>query len=63
MTEHRSTRYECTQEAPWKPEYGTPVTHGSTQKIGEQEDGWPGGDIVTIECRFCGHRWKQELPQ
>ena len=25
--------------------------------------GWPGGDIVTYECRNCGHRWKAELPQ
>jgi hypothetical protein len=63
MTEHRTTPYECTHEAPWKPEYGTPVLHGSTHMIGEQEDGGPGGDIITVECRFCGYRWKQELPQ
>ncbi len=33
------------------------------KEVGEQEDGWPGGDIVTYECPNCGTRWKQELPQ
>ena len=56
-------RFQCTKDTPWKPEYGTPVNHTSTHEVGEQRDGWPGGDLVTIECRNCGHRWEAELPQ
>lgn len=56
-------RFHCTATTPWKPEYGTPVVHEGTDNIGEQEDGWPGGDIITVKCRNCGHIWRQELPQ
>lgn len=28
-----------------------------------QEDGYPGGDIVTYRCKGCGITWKEELPQ
>lgn len=55
--------YTCTAEAPWKPEYGLPVRHTKVREVGEQEDGWPGGDIVTYECQNCGKRWRSELPQ
>ncbi len=53
----------CTPEKPWQPSYGAPVRHTNTREVGEQEDGYPGGDIVTIECKDCGHRWRRELPQ
>lgn len=56
-------RYRCTKEAPWTPDKGTPVTHTDVHEVGEQESGWPAGDIITKECRNCGHRWKEELPQ
>jgi hypothetical protein len=56
-------RYHCTPENPWRPGLPTPVTHHDTHEVGEQEDGWPGGDIVTYECKTCGARWRQELPQ
>lgn len=59
----KARRFLCTKENPWKPGLGTPVTHDDAHEVGEQEDGWPGGDIVTYECRNCGHRWKAELPQ
>ena len=55
--------YQCTLEHPWKPGLPTPVRHHEVREVGEQEDGWPGGDFVTYECRACGHRWRQELPQ
>lgn len=55
--------YQCTPEHPWKPGLPTPVKHHEVREVGEQEDGWPGGDFVTYECRACGHRWRQELPQ
>ena len=57
------TYYQCTAKTPWKPEYGTPVEHEQTREVGDPVDGWPGGDIVTLECRNCGHRWQAELPQ
>ena len=59
-------RFHCTPDNPWR---GSPsgehvsVVHSDVHEVGEQEDGWPGGDIVTYECRTCGHRWKAELPQ
>lgn len=55
--------YQCTAEAPWTPDKGTPVVHHGAREVGGQRDGWPGGDIVTMECSYCGHRWTRELPQ
>ena len=55
--------YRCTKDAPWKPEYGTPVEHEGCHEAGEQDDGRPGGDIVTMVCPNCGTRWREELPQ
>lgn len=55
--------YVCTKEAPWTPNIGSPVRHPDASEVGGQEDGWPGGDIVTYECPNCGHRWRSELPQ
>ena len=34
-----------------------------TREVGEQKPGWPGGDIVTMECPNCGLSWEAELPQ
>ncbi len=53
----------CTPEKPWQPSYGAPVRHTNTREVGDQEDGYPGGDIVTMECKDCGHRWRRELAQ
>lgn len=55
--------YVCTKDRPWKPEYGTPVQHSNVREVGEQENGYPGGDIITKECTNCGTRWREELPQ
>lgn len=55
--------YTCTKENPWTPEKGTPVVHVDAYEKGEQEDGYPSGDIVTKHCPNCGHTWKVELPQ
>lgn len=56
---------ECTKEHPWdgKVRSGVRVRHSEVREVGEQQDGYPGGDIVTYECRNCGHRWTAELPQ
>lgn len=61
-------RVHCTAEHPATREsmadpYVTLVVHSEVDEVGEQEDGWPGGDIVTYRCRNCGHRWRSELPQ
>lgn len=55
----------CTKEQPWdgKKQKNHQVLHHEVREVGEQQDGWPGGDIVTYECKCCGHRWKTELPQ
>ena len=53
----------CTPERPWKESDGCPVVHPWAKEVGEQLDGWPGGDIVRYECPNCGVRWKEELPQ
>ena len=53
----------CTPENPWSPDKGRRALHTNAHEVGQQEDGWPGGDIVTMRCDDCGHEWKMELPQ
>ncbi|KKN27336.1 hypothetical protein LCGC14_0865610 [marine sediment metagenome] len=53
----------CTPERPWKNGDETPVVHPLAKEVGEQEGGWPSGDIVSYKCPICGTRWKSELPQ
>lgn len=55
--------YVCTKNLPWRKGMPTPVVHPDAGEVGDQESGWPGGDIVTFECPNCGHRWRSELPQ
>lgn len=55
--------FQCTKETPWRDGLPTPVEHHGAREVGEQENGYPGGDIVTMECRYCGHRWTKELAQ
>lgn len=56
---------ECTADTPWSGQKMPieRVRHHDTEEIGEQEDGYPGGDIVRIRCKNCGCSWKEELPQ
>lgn len=57
-----SERQECTEERPYAGDAGR-WYHPSAKEVGEQEDGWPGGDIITLLCPHCGLRFKEELPQ
>jgi hypothetical protein len=63
LTDNNVPRYLCTTLSP-KPE-GAPGSwaHEFYDEIGEQENGYPGGDIITVKCCSCGEQWKQELPQ
>lgn len=38
-------------------------SHTNVEEIGEQEDGYPGGDTVRMRCKDCGVTWTMELPQ
>jgi hypothetical protein len=37
--------------------------HPDAHEVGDQRDGWPSGDIVTMRCPNCGYEWDKELPQ
>lgn len=54
--------FQCTETNPWDGRRG-PVRHHGAHEVGEQEGGYPGGDIVKMRCRFCKHEWERELAQ
>jgi hypothetical protein len=56
-------RHTCTADDPWSPAKSRSAIHPDAVEVGEQQDGWPGGDIVTRRCPHCGHKWEEELPQ
>lgn len=56
------TLHECTKEAPYKKGMLGRWIHDA-HEVGEQHNGYPGGDIVTMECKVCGKQWERELPQ
>jgi hypothetical protein len=64
-------QFICTAETPWTairvpppPQgFATMVLHPDAKKVGDQRDGWPSGDLVTMRCPHCGHEWEKELPQ
>lgn len=53
----------CTTDRPWREGDEVPVVHPLAREAGPQVGGWPGGDLVTMECPTCGTRWIKELPQ
>ncbi len=58
--------FTCTRETPWTVDIHGPgilVLHPEAKPIGEQQDGYPGGDLVERRCPICGFEWTQELPQ
>jgi hypothetical protein len=58
-----SGRLLCTPERPMPKGAPGQWAHNGTREVGEQENGYPGGDIIRCECRNCGHTWREELPQ
>jgi hypothetical protein len=63
---HTKDPFICTPEHPWTPDMRGPglfILHPSAKEVGEQQDGWPSGDIVTMRCPVCGYTWEKELPQ
>ena len=60
---YQNSVYICTKDKPMPEGAPGPWQHTNAYEVGEQEDGWPSGDIVTYECGDCKHRWRSELPQ
>lgn len=63
MNGYAKTIFQCTETTPWDRVTRGPVRHHGAREVGQQQNGWPGGDIVTMRCRFCGHEWEVELAQ
>lgn len=59
-----NTPFVCTAARPWRRiSDGMPAIHPDARELGDQRDGWPGGDLVTMRCPHCGVSWEKELPQ
>lgn len=60
------TTKECTKENLYNEHDDAPDIqwcHIDAIEVGEQRDGYPGGDIQRFRCPNCGLEWEQELPQ
>lgn len=60
MSDERKT---CTKENPYRRELGGRWCHPDAEEVGEQRDGYPGGDLVDMHCPNCGITFEVELPQ
>jgi len=58
-----SDRQLCSPESPMPQGANGRWEHTNVEEVGEQKDGWPGGDYQEYRCKDCGHRWREELPQ
>lgn len=60
-------RWVCSKEQPYDPNNKEHKLkrweHPEAFEVGEQQDGYPGGDIVTYRCPICNIKFKTELPQ
>ena len=57
-----SKRHVCTANSPWKEGMG-PAKHPDAVESGEQQPGWPSGDVQGYKCPHCGKYFEVELPQ
>lgn len=57
---------QCTKENPYtkeRDEKDCRWSHDNAHEVGDQRDGYPGGDLVIMKCDNCGVTWEMELPQ
>lgn len=59
----QSGRLLCSPDHPMPKDASGRWEHTNSGEVGEQESGWPSGDVITIQCADCGAKWKEELPQ
>lgn len=59
----KNKKHYCEKENPWNESKLEKGVHPKAFEVGDQEDGWPGGDWITFKCPICNHSWKSELPQ
>ncbi len=55
--------HTCTKDDPWKENMTGRCQHPKAREIGDQKDGYPGGDLVKMQCPICKVEWTMELPQ
>lgn len=53
----------CTPENPMPKGATGRWAHTRVEEVGDQRDGYPGGDIQRMRCKDCGKEWTEELPQ
>ena len=58
-----SGRFLCSANHPMPKDAEGYWAHPDASEVGEQEDGYPGVGIVTMQCLNCKLRWRLELPQ
>jgi hypothetical protein len=56
-------RQTCSPESPMPKGATGRWQHTNVIEVGDQEDGWPCGDMQGYKCLDCGHEWEEELPQ
>lgn len=56
-------RFLCSEAHPMPPKAEGLWEHTNAHEVGDQLDGYPGGDIIRMKCDDCGHTWTEELPQ
>jgi hypothetical protein len=63
--DERTDRYLCSPEYPMPADCppNSRWAHTNVEEVGDQEDGYPGGDIQRMRCKDCGETWWTELPQ
>jgi len=56
-------KHYCEPGNPWSPDKSDRAVHPEAREVGDQQDGYPGGDTVKMHCPVCNHTWTRELPQ
>jgi len=56
-------RHMCTKDDPWTREKSRYAYHPDAKEVGDQKDGYPHGDVVTVQCPHCKIVFESELPQ